>query len=114
MQSYSEYNAIIKQLAHKKMSKGAYRVAVLGMYAKIMRSLAFNALVLFAGISIGMGFTVINMQRVWKEKYTCSSIHRLERILAKRGAIDNEVEQALIELKDKQVEQNSSKREAMK
>ena len=102
----NEYDAIVKQLAHKKMSRGAYRMQLLGMYASMMKSIVFNLLVLFAGIAIGMGFTVMHMKNVWKEKYTCNSIHKLERVLVKHGAIDNEVEQVLIELKDKQIEQN--------
>ena len=110
----SEYDAIVKQLAHKRMSKSAYRVHVLGMYASMMRSVVFNLCVLFAGISIGMGFTVMHMRNVWREKYTCSSIHKLEHVLAKHGVIDNEVEQVLIELKDKQIEQNYSKKKAVR
>ena len=103
----AEYDSIVKQLARKKMSRGAYRMQLLGMYASMMKSIVFNICVLFVGISIGMGFTVIHMQKVWKEKYTCNSVQKLEHILIKHGAIDNEVEQALVELKDKQVESNS-------
>lgn len=109
-----EYDKIVKALAKKKMSKGAYRVQLLGMYAQMMRSIVFNICVLLVGIAIGMGFTVVNMQRVWKEKYTYNSIHKLEHILARHGAIDNEVEQVLIELKDKQLEQNLRKEKATK
>ena len=74
---------------------------LLGMYASMLKSIVFNLCVLFVGVSIGMGFTVMHMKKVWKEKYTCNSIHTLEHVLAKHGAIDNEVERVLIELKDK-------------
>ena len=57
----SEYNAIVKQLAHKKMSRGAYRMQLLGMYASLMKSIVFNFCVFFVGVSIGMGFTVMRM-----------------------------------------------------
>ena len=107
MSKAEEYDMIVKQLAHKKMSRGAYRIALLGMYAKIMRSILFNIVVFFAGISIGMGFTVLNMQRVFKEKYMHNSVHKLEHVLAKHGVIDNEVEEVLIELKDKQIEEST-------
>lgn len=57
---------ITNMYAHAPMSKTAYRIHLLGMCVRIMRSFLFNVAVFFAGASIGMGFTVLKIQDKWQ------------------------------------------------
>lgn len=50
---------LFKATNTQKMSKMAYRARILGMCVRVMRSFLFNLAIFFAGVSIGMGFTVI-------------------------------------------------------
>lgn len=43
------------------MTKTMYRIHLIGMCVRVMRSFLFNVTVFFAGASIGMGFTVIHV-----------------------------------------------------
>ena len=45
----------------KPMSKTLYRIRLIGMCARVMRSFLFNVVVFLAGMSIGMGFTVLHV-----------------------------------------------------
>ena len=83
------------------MSKKAYRAYILGMYTKLLRSLLFNLLVFSFGLSIGMGFTVIHMKRVWKDTYESSTVMKLEHSLRKYGIENREIDNLMLELKDK-------------
>lgn len=74
----------------KKMSTAAYNMYILGAFTKTLRSLMFNLLVFFVGLSIGMGFSILHMQRAWKERYAHDTISKLEKALAKRGIADKE------------------------
>ena len=49
----------------KSMSKALYRIHLIGMWARVLRSFLFNVVVFFAGVSIGMGFTVLHVQKIW-------------------------------------------------
>ena len=95
----------------RKLSKAAYRIHILGMAANMMRSLLFNLLVFFFGTSLGMGFTIIHVQKVWKEKYANDTITKLERALNKHGTNNPEIESLLIELRDKRINSVDKKKE---
>ena len=95
----------------KKLSKAAYRIHLLGMFTNAMRSFLFNAFVFFLGTSLGMGFTIIHVQKVWKEKYANDTVTKLERALNKYGANNKEIESLLIELRDKRIGTVDKKKE---
>lgn len=88
-------------IPHKKMSKAAYRAQVFGMFAATIRTLMFNLLVFFIGLSIGMGFSIMHMQHTIKEKYANDTLTKLERALTKAGVKSQEIDKLLCELRDK-------------
>ena len=51
----------MKMNQSKPMSKTLYRIHLIGMCVRVMRSFLFNVVVFFAGMSIGMGFTVMHV-----------------------------------------------------
>ena len=56
----NKVNRLPNTLIHP-MSRSAYAAHVLGMCTKFMRTFLFNLLILFVGITIGMGFTIIHV-----------------------------------------------------
>lgn len=90
----------------QKMSKAAYNAYLLGMFVTTLRSIIFNFLILFIGITIGMGFTIMHMQRAWKDRYSHDTVMKFEHALMKRGIIDKEMGHLLNELKEKQIDKN--------
>lgn len=52
----------------KQMTKAMYRMQMLGIAMQFMRSLMFNAFMLVLGICIGMGFSIMHIDKAWKER----------------------------------------------
>ena len=89
--------------ASHRMSKEAYRAHLLGMCSAVMKSFMFNALVFFVGLTLGMGFTILNVQRVVKEKYQHDTVVRLQHALKKHNIDVKDVNDIVMQLKDEQV-----------
>lgn len=83
---------------HHKMSKMAYRVHLLGMCVRVMRSFLFNVVVFFAGVSIGMGFTVIKTQKMWQESDDVKSYIALTKALKHHKIHDKVVDACLMHI----------------
>lgn len=58
---------VVPTVRTKHLSKAAYRIHLLGICAKVMRSFLFNVCVFFVGVAAGMGFTILHMQKMMKE-----------------------------------------------
>lgn len=98
----------------KKMSKAAYRMHIFGIFAQVIRSLMFNFLVLFIGISIGMGFTIVNVQKAWKDKCQYDIMIKLQHTLKKHNFFNKDIEKILVEFEDQQIDQTNNIAKAAK
>ena len=85
--------------AKHPMSKMAYRAHILGMYVRVMRSFLFNLVVFFAGVSIGMGFTVMKMQKMWQENDDAKAFMSLSKTLKNHNMHSKIVDAYLAEIK---------------
>ena len=83
---------------HHNMSRTAYRVHLLGMCVRVMRSFLFNVVVFFAGVSIGMGFTVMKMQKMWQESDDVKTYIALTKALKHHKIHDKTVDACLLSL----------------
>lgn len=93
---------VVPQTKNHKMSKCAYRAHVLRMCTSFMKTFMFNILVFFIGATLGMSFTILNVQRVWKEKYQYDTVVRLQHTLKKNNIDIKDVNDLLMQLKDEQ------------
>jgi len=84
------------------MSKTAYRVHLLGMCVRVMRSFLFNAVMFLAGIAIGMGFTVMHVQKAWHERYNHDTVTALQRALSAYNLNDKKIDNLILKMKDEQ------------
>lgn len=88
----------------RPMSKTAYRVHLLGMCVRVMRSFLFNVAVFFAGAAIGMGFTVIHVQKAWKDRYTNGAVVAFERAIDEHNLHDKNIDALIIKMKDERAD----------
>lgn len=79
------------------------RIYKLGVFLRLLRSTVFNLLVFFIGFSAGMGFTMLNAQQMWKERYDSDTLLKLERVLQKHNVENTEISHILLELRDKRL-----------
>ena len=86
------------------MTTTMYRIHLIGMCVRVMRSFLFNLAVFFAGTAVGMGFTVMHVQKVWKEKYAHDTVVKLEHMLNAKNIHDKDIDSLMLELRDKQIE----------
>ena len=84
---------------HHHMSKMAYRVHLLGMCVRVMRSFLFNVVIFFAGVSIGMGFTVMRMQQIWQNSDDVKAFSILTKALKHHKIHDKIVDECLMKMK---------------
>ena len=84
----------------KKMSKTVYRIHLIGICIRMMRSLMFNICVFCVGAAFGMGFMALHVQKIWKEKYSNDTIVKLERVLAEQKMLDGNIETLLAKIRD--------------
>lgn len=103
MDSEYEVPSTKRMLVHP-MSKTAYRVRLLGMCVRVMRSFLFNVAVFFAGAAIGMGFTVIHVQKAWKDKYNSDTIAALERAIDKHNIHDKGIDGIILKMKNERAD----------
>lgn len=78
-------------MSKQKMSKTAYNMYLLGIFASTIRSLLFNLFMLSIGVSIGMGFAIIRMQNAWKDRYAYDTVLKIEHAMMKRGIVDKQI-----------------------
>jgi len=85
-----------KQKYEKPMSKTLYRIHLIGMCARVMRSFLFNVVVFFAGVSIGMGFTVLHVQKIWQGSDEVKAFTLLRKSLKNHHIHDKTVDDCLL------------------
>ena len=92
-------------------SKSAYVAQIIGMWTKFMRTFLFNLLMFFVGISIGMGFSILHIQRAWRQKSDHATIYNIGQQLHSLGVDDNDIKKLLMQLYDKHLkEENKNKK----
>ena len=105
MPTETKYRLIAPPIKQKKMSKNAYRMQILGMVAKTTRNIFFNILVLCIGMALGMGFTVLHIQRAWKDKLQPSELVKIVDTMLKYGIPTKDVQSALIQIQQQKMQQ---------
>lgn len=88
-------------------AKRMHRIYKFGAFLRLIRSTVFNLLIFFIGISIGMGFTMINARTAWKERYDADTLLKLERVLQKHNIENTEIRHIILQLRDKRIEINT-------
>ena len=83
----------------KPMSKTLYRIHLIGMFARVFRSFLFNVVVFFAGVSIGMGFTVLHVQKIWQDSDEVKAFTLLRKSLRHHHIHDKAVDECLMQMK---------------
>ena len=91
-------NTIHDIATHHHMSTAAYRVYLLGMCIRVMRSFLFNVVVFFAGISIGMGFTILKMQKIWQDNDDVKAFVSLSKALKHHKIHDKTIDDCLLKI----------------
>lgn len=80
------------------MSKTLYRIHLIGMCARVFRSFLFNAVVFFAGVSIGMGFTIMRVQKIWQDSDEVKAFTLLRKSLRHHNIHDKAIDDCLIQI----------------
>ena len=106
-------NTVHDIATHHNMSRMAYRVHLLGMCVRVMRSFLFNVVVFFAGASIGMGFTVMKMQKMWQENDDVKTYVALTKGLKHHKIHDKAIDNCLIHIQQHNCNTNNSKNTTM-
>ena len=69
----------------------------MGVFLQFIRSTLFNLFMLAIGVIIGMSFTLMNIQKAWKERYNSDSLIKLEHVLRKHNVDITELKLAITE-----------------
>lgn len=85
---------------HHTISKTAYRMHILGMCVRVMRSFIFNVIIFLAGASIGMGLTVMQVQKIWENNTSIRSFLSLKGLLKTHSIHDKKIEQCLMQIRN--------------
>lgn len=91
-------NTVHDIATHRHMSTTAYRIHLLGMCVRVMRSFLFNVVVFFAGISIGMGFTILKMQKIWQDGDDVKAFISLSKALKYHKIHDKTIDDCLFKI----------------
>ena len=94
----------IRRKQTKNNSRELQNIYKLGVTLRFIRSTIFNLFMLAIGIIVGMGFTLINIQRAWKERYDSDSLIRLEQVLRKHNVDITEINHIMFEMRNKRIE----------
>lgn len=78
----------------------------MGMCVRVMRSFLFNLVVFFAGASIGMGFTVMRVQKMWQENDDVRAHIMLSKALKHHDIHDKCIDTYLMQIKNNNTNNN--------
>ena len=97
---------VANEIRHKKPAKNAelQKIYKLGVILQFIRSTLFNLFMLAIGVIVGMSFTLMNIQKAWKERYNSDSLIKLEHVLRKHNVDITEINHIMFEMRNKRIE----------